>query len=90
MTLSKYSFHFVDLERPGEENLPVNIFLMVSGLSPRGESLPPSKLKPSPVPSFFNITVTGGPRGTSTNFKSGKINQEIRVNQISPTLEGEQ
>ena len=50
--------------------LPVKIFLMVKGLSPSGESFPPSKLKPSPVPSFFNTTVRGEPRGTSTNFKS--------------------
>jgi len=51
---------------------PVKIFLIVSGLSPSGESLPPSKLNPKPVPSFFKITVTGDPRGTSTNFKSDK------------------
>lgn len=40
-------------------SLPVNIFLMVKGLSPRGESFPPSKLNPKPVPSFFSITVIG-------------------------------
>ena len=56
----------------GGRYIPVKIFLMVNGLSPSGESLPPSKLNPSPVPSFFKITVTGGPRGTSTNFKSEK------------------
>ena len=50
--------------------IPVKIFLMVKGLSPRGESLPPSKLNPRPVPSFFRTTVFGGPLGTSTNFKS--------------------
>ena len=43
---------------------------MVNGRSPRGESLPPSKLKPNPVPSFLSTTVRGDPRGTSTNFKS--------------------
>jgi hypothetical protein len=43
---------------------------MVMGLSPKGESLPPSRLKPSPVPSFFRLTVIGAPRGTSTNFRS--------------------
>ncbi len=54
--------------------LPVKIFLIVSGLSPMGESFPPSKLNPNPVPSFFRTTVVGGPRGTSTNFKSEKKN----------------
>ena len=51
---------------------PVNIFLIVIGRSPYGESFPPSKLNPSPAPSFFSVTVMGGPRGTSTNFKSRK------------------
>jgi hypothetical protein len=52
------------------KQLPANIFLMVRGLSPRGESFPPSRLNPRPVPSFFKITVNGGPRGASMNFKS--------------------
>ncbi len=56
---------------------PAKIFLMVRGRSPRGESFPPSKLNPSPVPSFFRMTVKGGPRGASTNFKSG-----IKLNSI--------
>lgn len=43
---------------------------MVKGRSPRGESLPPSRLNPRPVPSFFKITVLGAPLGTSTNFRS--------------------
>ncbi len=50
--------------------LPEKIFLMVMGLSPKGESLPPSRLKPRPVPSFFRLTVMGAPRGASTNFRS--------------------
>ena len=62
--------------------LPVKIFLMVRGLSPRGESLPPSRLNPSPVPSFFKITVMGAPRGTSTNFKSAKEETKKIINQI--------
>ena len=53
--------------------IPVKIFLMVMGRSPKGESLPPSRLKPSPVPSFFRFTVIGLPRGTSTNFMSRQI-----------------
>ena len=56
----------------GWKYVPVNIFFIVKGLSPNGESLPPSKLKPSPVPSFLRTTVRGVPRGTSTNFKSVK------------------
>ena len=45
---------------------------MVKGRSPKGESFPPSKLNPKPVPSFLRTTVLGEPRGTSTNFKSTK------------------
>ena len=45
---------------------------MVKGRSPKGESFPPSKLNPRPVPSFLRTTVLGEPRGTSTNFKSTK------------------
>ena len=50
----------------------MNIFLIVIGRSPYGESFPPSRLNPNPAPSFFSVTVMGGPRGTSTNFKSRK------------------
>jgi len=47
--------------------IPVNIFLMVSGLSPNGESLPPSRLKPKPAPSFVSMMVSGGPRSSPGN-----------------------
>ena len=71
------------------DELPVNIFLIVIGLSPYGESLPPSRLNPSPAPSFLRVTVMGGPRGTSTNFRSedDKVGGEPPANlQLTPPL----
>jgi len=53
--------------------LPVKIFFIVNGLSPKRECLPPSKLKPRPVPSFLKVKERGGPRGIlSSKFWSAK------------------
>lgn len=45
---------------------------MVRGKSPYGESFPPSRLNPSPVPSFTNVTTTGGPHFVSFAKKTKK------------------
>lgn len=44
---------------------------MVSGWSPKGESLPPSRLNPNPAPSLTNVTVTGGPLDLFSVVSSG-------------------
>lgn len=37
--------------------LPLNIFLTMRGRSPNGESFPPSRMNPSPAPSFCRTAV---------------------------------
>lgn len=46
--------------------LPVNIFLITNGRSPRGLSLPPSRLNPKPAPSLYTATTEGGPHAVSS------------------------
>lgn len=38
----------------------MNIFFITKGLSPVGQSFPPSKLKPNPAPSLTRTKVEGG------------------------------